>query len=125
MLEIREKNSSEGYEELAGLAGENKLHIAESYEKDRVSGYIAYAYGKDKTMIFNYSSGGDLDLCDGLVRSVLFKSILKGIDKAVFMLTDKQKYENLIRLRFITADDNTMHNLNEFMNGCKNCRRKE
>lgn len=125
MLEIREKNSAEGYEDLAVLAGENGLHIAESYEKGAVSGYIAYAYDEDKTVIYDYGSGGDLALCDGLVRSVLFKSILKGIDTAVFMLMDKQKYENLIKLKFITADKNIMHNLNEFMNGCKNCRRKE
>lgn len=124
MLEIREKNSLDGYEELAVLYGDS-LRIAESYEKGEVSGYVAYAYEEGRTIIYDYSCGGDLALCDGLIRSVLFKSILKGIDTAVFMLMDKVKYENLIRLRFISAEQNTMSNLNEFMNGCKNCRRKE
>ena len=53
--------------------------------------------------------GGDLMLCDGLVRSVLFKSCLKGIGTAVFDIEDSSKLENI----------------DSFMNGCDNCKSKQ
>ena len=66
--------------------------------------------------------GGDLMLCDGLVRSVLFKSCLKAIDKAVFELPDEHKYEPLRKLRFISGESRTAENIDSFLNGCENCK---
>ena len=45
-------------------------------DKNNVIGFIAYAYNDDAVIIYDFDDGGDLYLCDGLVRSVLFKGCL-------------------------------------------------
>ena len=122
MLEIQEKMTSEGYEDVVASADCDSLHITEAFDKGAVTDFIAYAYETEQTVIYDYDDGGDLYLCDGLVRSVLFKSCLKGIDTACFRIKDEKKYENLAKLRFVCNDEKTLQNLNEFMNSCKNCK---
>lgn len=124
MLEIQEKFSTEGYEKIIESAGNSAIHITEAFDKGEIIGFIAYAYDEDKTLIYDYGDGGDLYLCDGLVRSVLFKSCIKGINTAVFKLSDEKLYENLIKLGFVQNDNKTLKNLNEFMDGCKKCKEK-
>ena len=123
MLEIQERFDTEGYEELVS-AHKNvvKLHITEALDKGSVIGFIAYSYEGDRTVIYDYEDNGDLMLCDGLVRSVLFKSCLKAIDKAVFELPDEHKYEPLRKLRFISGESRTAENIDSFLNGCENCK---
>ena len=80
MLEIQERFDTAGYEELlAANPGVVKLHITEALDGGNVLGFIAYSYEGDKTVVYDYDDGGDLMLCDGLVRSVMFKSCLKAI----------------------------------------------
>lgn len=122
MLEIQEKFTTEGYESVVEAAGDVQLHITEAYDKGEVTGFIAYSYEDDHTVVYDYDDGGDLYLCDGLVRSVLFKSCLKGIGKAVFRISDKKKYENLKRLRFVTDESYELEKLDDFMNSCKGCK---
>lgn len=122
MLEIQEKFSHEGYEALLERASEpEKLHITEALDKGEAIGFIAYSYECERTVVYDYSDGGDLLLCDGLVRSVLFKTCLKGIDTVEFQLSDKQKYENLVKLRFLNEGASVLENPDSFMNSCKNC----
>lgn len=121
MLEIQEKLSDEGYDELRASVGEG-LHITEALDGERVIGFIAYVYHEKETVIHDYDDGDDLMLCDGLVRSVFFKSCLKGIETVVFSLPDSSKYENLRKLRFIPKDGFTAENIDSFMNGCENCK---
>ncbi len=123
MLEIQEKFSTEGYESVADASKGSMLHITEAFDKGNVIGFIAYSYEGDRTIVYDYSDGGDLFLCDGLVRSVMFKSCLKGINTVTFTLSDANKYKNLRKLRFISADSDTAENIDNFMNGCKNCKK--
>lgn len=123
MLEIQERFSNDGYENIVKAAGNNRLHITEALDRGEVNGFIAYSYEENQTVIYDYDDGGDLYLCDGLVRSVLFKSCLKGIDTAVFKLSEKEKYESLEKLKFVKSDNYTLQNLDEFMNNCKKCRK--
>lgn len=125
MLEIQEKFGTEGYEELVRRSAGYELHITEALDGGQAVGFIAYAYKPDKTVIFDYDDGGELMLCDGLVRSVLFKSCLKGIETAVFNLPDEKKYENIRRLRFLEQGSTTAENIDSFMNGCQNCRHNQ
>lgn len=122
MLEIKEKFSTDGYERIIESAPDSCIHITEAFDGNTVTGFIAYSYESDKTVIHDYDDGGDLYLCDGLVRSVLFKSCLKGIDTAVFQLNDESKYINLVKLRFVQNDSRTLDNLDDFMNNCKKCK---
>lgn len=122
MLEIQEKFDTAGYEELSAAAAGRKLHITEAMDGGRAVGFIAYSYEGDHTVVYDYDDMGDLMLCDGLVRSVMFKSVLKGIEVMIFEIGDKSKFENLKKLRFLTGDGNICENLDGFMNACESCR---
>lgn len=121
MLEIHEKFSTEGYEKLAAKSNDN-LHITEAFDKDNVIGFIAYSYESDRTIIHDLDDGSDLYLCDGLVRSVLFKSCLKDIHTAEFAVDDEGKIKRLEKLGFIKDNSRILENIDSFMNGCQNCR---
>ncbi|MDE6670572.1 MAG: hypothetical protein K2K16_00090 [Ruminococcus sp.] len=114
MLEIRENLSRENYD----FTGDN-VHITEAFENNKVTGYIAYSYENDRTVIHGLDDGGDLLLCDGLVRSVIFKSTLKSIGTLVFDTSDC--LDNLRKLKFITGENMTVENIDRFMNGCSDC----
>ena len=73
-------------------------------------------------IIYDFDDGGDLYLCDGLVRSVLFKGCLKGLDSAVFEVKDKTKFARLKSLAFVKDNHKTLDNMNEFMDKCKKCK---
>ncbi|MBQ8960427.1 MAG: hypothetical protein IJ071_04320 [Ruminococcus sp.] len=122
MLEIQEKFDTTGYEELAERASGRELHITEALDGDRPIGYIAYWYGADKTTVCAYDDGGDLMLCDGLVRSVMFKSVLKGIGAMEFDLAEDKAFDSLRRLRFLTGESRICQELDSFMNGCESCK---
>lgn len=122
MLEIQEKFSTEGYEAVADAAKGKQLHITEALDNGTVIGFIAYSYDDDVTVVYDYDDGGELLLCDGLVRSVMFKSCLKGIQVMTFRLPAADKYKSLRRLKFIPEGSDTAENLDGFMNGCENCR---
>ena len=117
MLEIRENLSPENY----NIKGEN-VHITEAFEHNRVTGYIAYSYENDRTIVHGMDDGGDIMLCDGLVRSVIFKSTLKAIGTLVFDTPDCT--ENLRKLKFLTGENRTIENIDRFMNGCADCKHK-
>ncbi len=121
MLEIQEKFSTEGYETIAERAGES-LHITEAFDKGEIIGFIAYSYENEKTVIYDLDDGGDLYLCDGLVRSVLFKSCLKDIHTAEFAVEDETKCVSLTKLGFIKNGSKTLENIDSLMNGCQNCK---
>lgn len=123
MLEIQEKFDTTGYEELTKRA--DNLHITEAMEHGIATGYIAYAYEAERTVVYDYDDNGDLMLCDGLVRSVMFKSVLKGIETMIFDIPDGKKFDNLKKLRFLSGDSNVCGNLDGFMNACESCKNKK
>ncbi len=125
MLEIQEKFDTSGYERIIEAAGVNNVHITEALDCGKAVGFIAYAYEAERTVVYGYNDGGDLMLCDGLVRSVMFKSVLKGIETMVFELSDQGLYDDLIKLKFLTVGNNVCENLNSFMNGCASCKNKK
>ena len=123
MLEIQERHDTVGYEELIKAHPEVvMLHITEALDRGEAVGFIAYSYEGDRTVVYDYDDGGDLMMFDGLVRSVLFKSCLKAIEKCEFSLPEESKYENLRKLRFLTGDSRIAENIDSFMNGCENCK---
>jgi hypothetical protein len=125
MLEIQERSGSEGYEDIVTAAAGREVHITEALDRGEVIGWIAYVYEPEQTVVLGCDDGGDLLLCDGLVRSVMLKSCMKGISRAVFDLRDESGYAALRRLRFIPQDSNVCEGLDSFMNGCESCKNKE
>ena len=123
MLEIQETFELDKYKEVVAAANGKKLHITEALDKGNVIGYIAYAYEADRVVVCDFEDNGDLYLCDGMVRSVLFKGCLKGLDEAFFDINNEEKLKRLKSLLFVKSDSKTLENMNEFMDKCKKCKR--
>lgn len=73
----------------------------------------------EKKIIIDYITKEiDLSLFDGMVRSMLFIAMMKEIDTAEFRNCDKSK---LLKLGFVTNDNNCLQSISEFMTNCKSC----
>lgn len=127
MLRILEQKDLSAYGELLASLEHmpEELHLTEAKENDAVKGYIAYAYEPEQVIIYAVNDGGDLNDCDGLVRSVLFKAELKGIERAVFQIKDAAMLERLVILKFVQNDENTLENIASVMENCRNCKESQ
>lgn len=123
MLKILEQTNHELYRAVIdAICTEYPLYLTEALDGDQVMGYIVYAYEPEAVAIHAVNDGGDLYLCDGLVRSVLFKGMLRGRNRAVFLLNEAEMMEKMRKLRFVKNDGNTLENIAEIMDNCKSCR---
>lgn len=122
MLEIQEKFGTDGYENIVSKTGGTEIHITEALDRNEVIGYITYAYTNGKTIVYGFDDGGDLMLCDGLVRSVMFKSVLKGIEHMLFEIEEEKYFENFRKLKFLKDDSRMCSDLSSFMNSCQSCK---
>ncbi|MCQ2490230.1 MAG: hypothetical protein MJ079_01400 [Ruminococcus sp.] len=122
MLEIQERFDTSGYEHILAAAGTNTVHITEALDGSRILGFIAYAYEAERTVVYGCDDSGDLMLCDGLVRSVMLKSAMKGIETLTFELTDTEMLTRLVKLHFLTEGSNVCENVDGFLNACEHCK---
>lgn len=123
MLRILEQTNHEPYRAvLNAIQSEYPLYLTEAMDGEQVTGYIVYAYEPDAVAVHAVDDGGDLMLCDGLVRSVLFKGLLRGLNRGVFRLTDAAMMGKMAKLRFVKNDENILENIAEIMDNCKSCR---
>lgn len=125
MLKILEQPDISGYQELLSQIRSpehQKLYLTEAQDAGQVTGLIVYAYAPERVVIYAVQDGGDLYLCDGLVRSVLFKAELKGIERAEFALQDAEMLERMRKLHFIQNDENILDDIREVMENCKKCK---
>lgn len=123
MLKILEQQNTAPYQHiLDGINTPYKLYLTEAMDGEQVTGYIIYAYEPDAVAVHVVDDGGDLMLCDGLVRSVLFKGMLRGLNRGVFHLTDEAMMVKMRTLRFVKNDGNIVENIVEIMDNCKSCR---
>lgn len=121
MLEIHEKKSFEGYENIVSQINAEKIKVIESFSSDVVDGYGVYSVSGDKITVYDYD-GSDLNIIDGIIRTILFKGQFKGINVCEFALLDESKYDKLKALKFINDSDKIIHDIADFMNNCKKCK---
>ena len=124
MLRLLEQKNLSKYGELTAslpLPPYAELHISEAVADDGVKGYIVYTYAPEEVTIWDVDDGSDLNQCDGLVRSVLFKAELKGIERAVFRVNKPEMQKRLALLRFVKNDENVLENIASIMDSCKSC----
>ena len=121
MLEIHEKKSFEGYENIVSQINAEKIKVIESFSSDVVDGYGVYSVSGDKITVYDYD-GSDLNIIDGIIRTILFKGQFKGINVCEFSLLDNSKYDKLKALKFINDSDKIIHDIADFMNNCKKCK---
>ncbi len=123
MLKILEQQNTAPYQQIFDeIKTPYKLYLTEAMDGEQVMGYILYAYEPDAVAVHVVDDGGDLMLCDGLVRSVLFKGMLRGLNRGVFRLTDEAMLAKMRTLQFVKNDENALENIAEIMDNCKSCR---
>ncbi len=124
MLEILECKDTGKYSHILNRIETNgEVHVVEAFNKNEVIGYGIYAYNRKCVEIFDFDDGGDLDLCDGIIRSILFKACLRGVNDAVFKIDNIDKISELKKLNFVENDNKTLSFIDDFMNSCKNCKK--
>lgn len=122
MLEIRQKVNINGYEEYIPVNGcdKNNILIVEAFEKGKVIGFGIFAYDGIEVLLYDVESYGDTYLFDGIVRAIIFKAAMKGIDIARFHLKD---LSIVIQLGFLKSGENIIPSINEVLNNCCNCKK--
>lgn len=91
--------------------------IVESYDGDKITGYGIYSCEPEKAVVYDFSDTDDLYLLDGIIRTMLFKASVMGIEYAEFDVADEHKRGLLEKLKY----SRTIESLSEFFSGCKNC----
>ncbi len=120
MLEIKNTFDVEKYqEEIERLKLDpNFTLVVESFDKERVNGYGFYHIENDRIVIDYIDDSGDILLFDGIARSILFKALLSGINKAEF--SDLQ-IDKFLRLGFVQSNYKLIDSIDDFLSKCKSC----
>lgn len=124
MLEIIKQDNKESYLEIIadlGLSPES-VSVSEAKDGQTVTGYGIYEFFDDRIVIHKISPESDLVLFDGIARSVMFLSVLKGIECAEF---GELTLKNARLLRYIKESQNILEPISTIFNGCENCRHAE
>lgn len=121
MLEIHERQDTNGYENVVATILSENIHIVESINNGAVNGYGIYSVGDNGLAIHDYKSD-EWEIIDGIIRAILFKGMLGGINRCDFQVRDVEKQNKLIKLGFIKDDLKQIEDINDFMSNCKNCK---
>ncbi len=120
MLEILQTKNYENYLGRIKQLGLSEVYpnVVEADDSGRVTGYGIYHLEGDRVMIDEVSPQQDLCLFDGITRSILFLSMMKGIEKAEFSESIRQTAK---KMGFVKDDENLLSSVTEFMSKCKSC----
>ncbi len=114
MLFMRPLNDTDNFENLK----DGLFYIA--LEKDKLVGYLKYRKQDDFVVIEEINDGGDLMLCDGLLRAVFnYVSEIK-IDKA--KISENVDTEKLKKLFLQLDEKNCVNSITDFLYNCKKCK---
>ncbi|NLZ47043.1 MAG: hypothetical protein GX896_10175 [Clostridiales bacterium] len=120
MLEILQTKNIQNYNELIKnlKLDINSTYVVEATDNEIVNGIGVYHFDKNVLFIDYIDSESDLTLFDGIVRSILFLTMLKGIEKAIFnqILT-----ETCVKLGLLEKNQNQLNTISDFLGKCKSC----
>ena len=120
MLQILKREDKSPYlDEILKLGlSENEIAISEAVDGDSVLGYALYKISPEAIEIYKISPQNDLLLFDGIVRSILFLAVLKGVERAEFKLSNLTEAK---KLGF--ADENgILEDISSVFSECKGCK---
>lgn len=120
MLEIKNVLDANKYQdEIARLKLDADFTlVVESFDKGEVNGYGFYHLENNKVIIDYINDGEDILLFDGIARSILFKALLSGINKAGFSDIQTDKF---LRLGFVQNNYKSIDSIEDFLSKCKSC----
>lgn len=122
MLEIHEAADKAVYKKITDTLPEGRDYkIIESYSRSgEVTGYGIYSFDDGCVVIYSCGYGEDRDLCDGILRTIMFKAMLSGTDKARCEVFSEGK--NLFDLMHYPNSENIIESIDNFLNSCKKCK---
>lgn len=120
MLQILKQEDKTGYLEIISGLGlsERQAQISEAVDGENVTGFAVYEFLKDSIRIHMLSPDSDIVLLDGIIRSVLFLAVLKGIEKAEFL---NDTFMPAVSLKILKSGERTLMPISEIFGGCKDC----
>ena len=120
ILTVRDKEQQQQLCQKAGITYTNDLHIIAVFEEDDrlQQGAIFRYHGTDGEIMW-LDMGDDLDLTDGLARSVLSIMEMRGVEMVTLPLVYKSLAE---KLRFSLQNDHYEVSLKGFF--CCSCQHK-
>ena len=118
MLEIHENKDHTAYASQLEKIDAFFPVVVESFENGNVTGYGIYSCTPKKVTVHDFSDTNNLYLLDGIIRTMLFKAAMQGIDYAEFDIKDDNKNVLLEKLKY----GKSIESLNEFFSSCKNCK---
>lgn len=126
MLEILQTRSKEKYKEKISELNLDfdSTFVVEATDEGSSLGFGIYHFGIDEDFdpvveLDCICDNSDLLLLDGIIRSVLFLAMMKGIDRAKFNLT---QIEEISKLGFVQNNYNYLNSIAKFMSKCKSCK---
>ncbi len=126
MLEILQTKNKENYRNKITELGLDfdTTFVVDAADGGSSIGYGIYHFGLDEeynpTVEVDFvQDNSDILLFDGIIRSILFLSMMKGIDKARFNLPQS---DSLLKLGFVQNNYKCLDSITKFMSKCKSCK---
>ncbi len=126
MLEILQTKNKENYRNNIKKLGLDfdTTFVVDATDGGSSVGFGIYHFGIDEeynpTVEVDFvQDNSDIMLFDGIIRSILFLAMMKGIDKARFNISQNDK---LIKLGFVQNNYNCLDCITKFMSKCKSCK---
>ena len=117
MLEIHQREDTKGYEDL--INGIEFPIIIEAVTGDNVDGFCIYSVADGEVFIHELSYNNDIYLCDGIIRTALFKVSFLGINKARF----SEKIKDAAKKLHLCDEDGVLSSIESVMSGCGGCKK--
>lgn len=117
MLEIHQRKDINGYEDI--ISGIEYPIIIEAVTGDKVDGFSVYSVSDGTVFIHKLQWNDDLYLCDGIIRTALFKASFIGIDKAHFA----DEYIEIAKRLHLCDENGNLSSIASVMGGCENCKK--
>ena len=125
MLEILQTKNKENYKDKITELGLDfdTTFVVDANDKGSSIGFGIYHFGIDEeyapTVEVDFvQDNSDIMLFDGIIRSILFLAMMKGIDKARFNISQT---DTLLKLGFVQNNYNCLDSITKFMSKCKSC----
>lgn len=123
MLEIRELQDTAKYSSIFEKLGEEREYrVVESFNSEHeVSGYAVYSWTPESVIIHDVFFGKDILLGDGILRAVLFKACLKGIECGICLACDGE-INWFEKMKYETIEPGKISPISSFLDGCSKCK---
>ena len=124
MLEIHEIKDFTNYTALLEGISSDAPHVIEAIENDICVGNAVYDYLDDCVRLLSLRCIEDLYLLDGIVRTVMLKGSLAGLEYAELTADTAENADAFKKLGFLKEGSGRVK-IDDFLGKCKHCENSE